>query len=97
MDPQCANLWHFLEGSDSYMDYQYFICLDCNRIWESSRFYQDWEPHWTILSWEQFEAKPERWKDQTGVDHRPAEAMENGIEGLRAWAIGLTAPVSLQY
>lgn len=97
MDPNCLKLWQFLEGTDSYMDYGYYICLDCRRIWESSMFYQDWEPHWTILTWEQFLAKPERWRDQTGVDHAPKVALQQGFEAFCQWALEQKSLLSLHY
>ena len=87
----------FLEGSDSYMDYRYYFCLDCLRIWESSKFYQDWEPHWTILTWDQFLAMPERWRDQAGQDHAPRAVMDQGFEAFRIWAQKQATPPSLQY
>ncbi len=96
-EPRCKHLVCFLEGTDSYWDYRYLFCTRCRRLWESSMFYQDWEPHWTILTWDAFEGKAERWKDNSGKDFKPKLAFENGLESFEKWVLGPDPTLSLRY
>ncbi len=97
MEPRCKRLLLFLEGTDTYMDYRYYFCKDCRRIWESSMFYQDWEPHWTILPWAEFEGKTEKWIDISGKDFKPKLAFENGVDSFEQWILGPDPGLSLRY
>lgn len=96
-EPRCLQLVVFLKGTDTYFEYQYAYCTHCHRIWERSFFYQDWEPHWTILPWEKFMEMQERWRDGSGKDHRPHAEMGAGVVAFEGWALGLKAPISLVY
>jgi hypothetical protein len=97
LDPRCAHLMLFLQGTDTYWEYKYYYCPHCQRIWESSFFYQDWEPFWEILAWEKFKEMKDRWRDAKSGDHYPAAIMEAGIERFGSWVQQLPAPYSFEY
>ena len=96
-DPACVNLRHFLScPSASFVDYDYFFCPVCERIWEKSFFYQDYWPHWTVIPFASFKEKRERWVQVTGVDEYPEQAFSGTVNELSAWVMKLEIPVVVQ-
>lgn len=96
-EPRCRSLHLFLEATDSYFDYKHYLCTDCDRIWKSSFFYQDWEPHWHCMDWAQFKASEVNWKDAGGRDHCPSAEALQSVDSFKAWVMQLEGPIQLIY
>jgi hypothetical protein len=96
LDPRCARLVLFLQGSDSYWEYKYYYCPHCERVWESSFFYQDWEPFWEVIEWERFKGMKEKWRSG-GKDYCPQAEIAAGVRAFGEWALGLGAPIVVEY
>lgn len=92
--PACTGLWHVITQPTDYIDYDFYVCQHCKRVWEESFFYQDWEPHWHILAFEQFKEKRDLWETETGKNLYPELAFAGGIEGFINWMVTMPSPMN---